>query len=132
MEVCKVSDFGLLREIPDGDEIYVATHNMPFPIRWMAPESLGDRVFSSASDVWSFGVLLWEMSNPTKNPYSEIKTNFQCALKVSNGYRLEIPHLYPEIVKSIMTSCWQHQPAKRPSFLLISTLLYEEVEFQLQ
>ena len=76
-EVCKVSDFGLLRELPKGDAIYYSQSTFLWPIRWMAPESLSDRVFSQATDVWSFGVLQWEMFNPTELPYKAFKFNQQ-------------------------------------------------------
>lgn len=68
-EVCKVGDFGLLRELPKDEEIYVSTSRAPAPIRWMAPESLERREFSTASDVWSYGILLWEMYQPSLLPY---------------------------------------------------------------
>ena len=56
-ELCKVADFGLLRELPPDDSIYVATTNIPCPVRWMAPENIENRTFSTAYDVWSFGIL---------------------------------------------------------------------------
>ena len=121
-ETCKVADFGLLREIPKDNTIYQATTEMPWPIRWMAPESLDNREFSPASDVWSFGVLLWEMYYPNKLPYTELN-NVQVPMKVHLGHRLSIPTAYPSTVASIMKACWQRKPEKRPSFLLISTLL---------
>lgn len=69
-EICKVADFGLLRELPQDDSIYVSTSNVPCPIRWMPPEAISERSFSVASDVWSFGILQWEIFNPKKMPYS--------------------------------------------------------------
>lgn len=72
-EVCKVGDFGLLRELPRDEQIYVSVSKSPAPIRWMAPESLERREFSTASDVWSYGVLQWEMFQPDKTPY-EVST----------------------------------------------------------
>ena len=73
-EICKVGDFGLLRELPKDEDIYVATTKMPFPIRWMAPESLMKKEFSPASDVWSFGVVMWEMFSPREKPYDGMDT----------------------------------------------------------
>ena len=70
-EICRVDDFGLLRELPK--DSYVATSKKFLPIKWMAPESLPlARRFSTASDVWSFGVLMWEMNNPTQTPYKDL------------------------------------------------------------
>ena len=63
-EICKVGDFGLLRELPKDVDIYVAKTKVAFPIRWMAPESLMRKEFSPATDVWSFGIVMWEMYKP--------------------------------------------------------------------
>ena len=121
-ETCKVADFGLLREIPKDDTIYQATTELPWPIRWMAPESLDNREFSPATDVWSFGVLLWEMYYPNQLPYAELNS-VQVLSKVLSGHRLPIPPNYPSTVARIMKACWQREPEKRPSFLLISQTL---------
>ena len=121
-ETCKVADFGLLREIPKDNTIYLAMTEMPWPIRWMAPESLIDREFSPASDVWSFGVLLWEMYYPNRLPFDEF-SNLQIPTKLLSGDRLSIPPAYPSDVASIMKACWQKKPEKRPSFLYISKIL---------
>jgi hypothetical protein len=72
--------------------------------------------------VWSFGVLLWEMYYPNQLPYTEL-SNVQVPTRIMSGHRLPIPPAYPSIVESIMKACWQKKPEKRPSFLLISTLL---------
>jgi len=82
-ETCKVSDFGLLRELPEGDSIYHMRTTVPCPVRWMAPESFGERVFSPASDVWSFGILVWEMFNPTVMPYHQFG-NMELVAKVTS------------------------------------------------
>ena len=120
METCKISDFGLLREIPKDDSIYVSQQVGPVPVRWMAPESLSRREFSTASDVWSYGVLLWEMRYPTILPYPEIENNMEVAIKVTNGLRLTIPNDYPDVVQSTIEACWQKEPSKRLDFLHIS------------
>ena len=74
-ELCKVSDFGLLREITIDTGIYQSQTNLPLPIRWMPPETITERTFSVASDVWSFGILIWEMFNPYSVPYSGMDNN---------------------------------------------------------
>ena len=122
-EICKVADFGLLRELPDGEAIYIQSSQSLVPIRWLAPESLEKRHFSTASDVWSYGILLWEMFEPTKLPYAEYDDNMQCAIAVIRGHRLMVPEPYPTTVERIMKNCWHKIPDKRPSFLLISSLL---------
>ena len=127
-ELCKVADFGLLRELPPDDSIYVATTNIPCPVRWMAPENIENRTFSTAYDVWSFGILQWEMFYPNRLPYKNME-NFECAVKVAQGYRLPLPRSSPSIVCKVMQSCWHQNPIKRPSFLLISTLLSTKMAF---
>ena len=121
-EVCKVGDFGLLRELPKDVEIYVAKTKVAFPIRWMAPESLMRKEFSLATDVWSFGIVMWEMFNPKEKPYKGMN-NTEVAVNVNQGMRLSIPEPYPPNVVSIMRACWQHSPAKRPNFCEIASLL---------
>ena len=117
-EICKVGDF---REIPKDADIYMSKAETKFPIRWMAPESIMKREFSPASDVWSFGVVMWEMYSPTELPYKGM-SNMEVAANIK-GARLEVPSLYPPTVADIMKACWQLEPSERPSFLLIAMLL---------
>ena len=124
-EICKVGDFGLLREIPKDADIYVSQTKTKFPIRWMAPESLMRKEFSPASDVWSFGVIMWEMYNPSELPYKGMN-NLQVAVGVNIDLRLQIPEVYPPTVVKIMKACWQQSPSKHLSFLLIASLLSSE------
>ena len=121
-ETCKIADFGLYW-IPKDDIIYQATTEVLRPIQWMAPESLVNREFSPATDVWNFGVLLWEMYYPKQLPYAELSNSFQVISKILSGYRLSIPPNYPSTVARIMKACWQREPEKRPSFLLISQII---------
>ena len=121
-EVCKVADFGLLRELPEENGTYQSAANIPLPVRWMAPESIREHTFSAASDVWSYGILMWEMFNPGKVPYSML-SNMECVMEVFKGTRPPIPGAAPNIVARVMKSCWQKDPEKRPNFLVISTLL---------
>ena len=81
-ETCKVSDFGLLRELPKNKSAYCMQTDVPLAARWLAPESIESRRFSFASDVWSFGVLQWEMFYPHKTPYGNIKGNMEVVMKV--------------------------------------------------
>jgi serine/threonine protein kinase len=118
-ETCKITDIGLLREIPKDNTIYQVTTELSWPIRWMAPESLHNREFSPATDVWSFGMLFWEMYYPNQLPYTELNS-VQVLSKVLSGHRLPIPPNYPPTVARIMKACWQREPEKRPSFLLTS------------
>ncbi len=79
-----MADFGLLRELPKDDSFYHMQTNVPCPVRWMPPESITDRNFSPASDVWSFGILIWEMFTPTKTPYATF-SNIEVATKVNSA-----------------------------------------------
>lgn len=121
-EQCVVADFGLLRELHDFEEVYIASGDSKSPVRWMAPESMSQRTFSSASDVWSYGVLMWEIFNPDQIPYPDFD-NLQLVIEVTRGYTMPVPNACPAIVARIMKACWRLKPSKRPSFLLISILL---------
>jgi serine/threonine protein kinase len=121
-KTCKVSDFGLLREVPRDKRVYVSQNDGQSPLRWMAPESITDNIFSPATDVWSYGILQWEMFFPHRNPYHDMD-NTQMVAKVSCGYRMAIPRGCPPLVVKIMRACWEHDPKERPNFLLISNLL---------
>ena len=121
-EDCKVADFGLLRELDDYQEVYISSNTSLCPLRWMAPESVEHKQFSTASDVWSYGILLWEMFNPTELPYSDLD-DVQFAIKVAHGHTLSIPPQCPPIVAKIMKSCWNLTPSRRPSFAYICVLL---------
>ena len=125
-ETCKVSDFGLLREVPKDNSVYISSYHGPSPLRWMPPESIKDKIFSPASDVWSYGILQWEMFNPEKIPYDNME-DIQAIVKVAEGYRMPIPRGCPGLAAKIMRACWQHEPRKRPSFLLISNLLSQQL-----
>lgn len=125
-EICKVGDFGLLRKVPKNVGVYEATTKVPCPTRWMAPECHLRNEFSPATDVWSFGVVMWEMYNPKETPYKGMR-NTEVAANVCMGTTLPIPHEYPETVKSIMNACWRQNPSERPSFLLIASLLTNAV-----
>ena len=116
-EVCKVADFGLFREISDYSftSIYISSSTTQCPLRWMSPESVEDRKFSSASDVWSYGILLWEMFNPKELPYSDLD-DVKFVIKVVNGHTLSIPSQCPPTVAKIMKQCWDLVPEKRPTF----------------
>jgi hypothetical protein len=121
-KTCKVSDFGLLREVPKDKSIYIAQGDSLSPIRWMAPESISDNTFTPATDVWSYGILQWEMFFPDRNPYHDMD-NTQVVAKVVTGYRMPLPEECPELVGKIMKACWQHDPRSRPNFKLITSLL---------
>ncbi|XP_052057216.1 tyrosine-protein kinase ABL2 isoform X7 [Apodemus sylvaticus] len=111
--VVKVADFGLSR-LMTGDT-YTAHAGAKFPIKWTAPESLAYNTFSIKSDVWAFGVLLWEIATYGMSPYPGIDLS-QVYDLLEKGYRMEQPEGCPPKVYELMRACWRWSPADRPSF----------------
>ncbi|XP_065492119.1 cytoplasmic tyrosine-protein kinase BMX [Caloenas nicobarica] len=109
----KVSDFGMTRYVLD--DLYVSSLGTKFPVKWSAPEVFHYTKFSSKSDVWAFGILMWEVFTLGKQPY-ELYDNLQVIEKVSQGYRLYRPQLVSDIIYQIMYNCWHELPEKRPAF----------------
>ncbi|KAM4842730.1 tyrosine-protein kinase Srms [Thomomys bottae] len=110
---CKVADFGLARLLKDG--IYSPSSSSKIPVKWTAPEAANYRVFSQKSDVWSFGVLLYEVFAYGQCPY-EGMTNHETLQQVSRGYRLPRPAACPAEVYLLMLECWGERPEERPTF----------------
>ncbi|XP_013868087.1 ephrin type-B receptor 5 isoform X2 [Austrofundulus limnaeus] len=116
--VCKVSDFGLSRLMRGLDQnipTYTASLGSKIPVRWTAPEAFQHRKFSSASDVWSFGVLMWEVMSYGERPYWDM-SNQEVMKAVADQYRLPPPHSCPPALHSLMLQCWQAERADRPGF----------------
>ncbi|XP_035273383.1 tyrosine-protein kinase Fes/Fps [Anguilla anguilla] len=112
--VVKISDFGMSREEQDG--VYSATGGMKqIPVKWTAPEALNYGRYSTESDVWSFGVLLWETFSRGTSPYATM-SNQQTRDEVERGYRMLAPDACPSEVYALICRCWQYDPRKRPSF----------------
>ncbi|XP_068921571.1 tyrosine-protein kinase ABL2 isoform X5 [Petaurus breviceps papuanus] len=111
--VVKVADFGLSR-LMTGDT-YTAHAGAKFPIKWTAPESLAYNTFSIKSDVWAFGVLLWEIATYGMSPYPGIDLS-QVYDLLEKGYRMEQPEGCPPKVYELMRACWKWSPSDRPSF----------------
>jgi len=112
--VVKVSDFGNAKCVPDNGQSYIA-NDVIIPVRWSAVEVLRDNAFSSKSDVWSFGVCMWEIFEKGKEPYADC-SDFQVSEWVLNGDRLERPNECAEDLYTVMTSCWAETPSERPTF----------------
>ncbi|XP_053611419.1 insulin receptor-like isoform X2 [Plodia interpunctella] len=111
----KVGDFGMTRDIYETDYYRKGTKGL-LPVRWMSPESLKDGVFSSNSDVWSYGVVLWEMVTLAMLPYQGL-SNEQVLRYVVEGGVMERPEHCPDRLYELMRACWAHRPAARPAFL---------------
>ncbi|XP_033636449.1 tyrosine-protein kinase receptor Tie-1-like isoform X3 [Asterias rubens] len=115
----KISDFCLAR----GENIYVQMSKTRVPTRWLSLESLTKNTYTSKTDVWSYGILLWEIATLGGTPYAGIKTNF-IASRLERGYRMPKPINCGEKTYDLMTQCWQEDPGDRPSFTkLVSTLM---------
>ncbi|XP_076457559.1 uncharacterized protein LOC143291544 [Babylonia areolata] len=117
--VCKVSDFGLARRVDDNNDVYEIVSRRPLPLRWMSPESLRDGVHTCQSDVWSFGILLWELVTLGASPYPG-STGKAVIDLVTSGTRPEIPPQCRGELADIMSSCWAMTPEARPTFDVIA------------
>nr|XP_050846243.1 vascular endothelial growth factor receptor 1 isoform X2 [Vespula vulgaris] len=112
--VVKICDFGLAKTMyKDGN--YKKKGDGPLPIKWMAIESIRDRVFSTQSDIWSFGIVLWEFFTLAETPYPGMEAEKQYQ-KLIEGYRMEQPAYATPEVYNIMLQCWKAKPTLRPSF----------------
>ena len=113
--VIKICDFGLAKDIYKTNN-YKKKTTGPLPIKWMAVESLTDQIFSTQSDIWSFGVVLWEMFSLGKTPYPGIEPGDRFYDKLISGYRMEKPENCPMSIYHVMMKCWEADPNSRPSF----------------
>ncbi|XP_030235282.1 proto-oncogene tyrosine-protein kinase receptor Ret isoform X2 [Gadus morhua] len=114
----KISDFGLSRDVYEEDS-YVKRSKGRIPVKWMAIESLFDHIYTTQSDVWSFGVLLWETVTLGGNPYPGIAPERLFNL-LKTGYRMEKPENCSDEMYNLMLRCWKQESDKRPTFIDIS------------
>ncbi|XP_061493682.1 ephrin type-A receptor 1 isoform X2 [Rhineura floridana] len=112
---CKVSDFGLSRILENDVEGTYETKGGKIPIRWTAPEAIAHRIFTSASDVWSFGIVTWEVLSYGDKPYGDM-TNQEVMKSIEDGYRLPPPVDCPSILYELMKVCWSYDRTRRPRF----------------
>ena len=110
---CKIADFGLARLLEN--EAYFSSTITKLPIRWTAPEGIHDRKFTSKSDVWSFGVLCYEITSRGLQPYKGVPSR-DIMNKLQEGYRLPRPDECPFWLYLVMQSCWKINPRKRYTF----------------
>uniref|UniRef100_A0A6Q2XNP1 receptor protein-tyrosine kinase n=1 Tax=Esox lucius TaxID=8010 RepID=A0A6Q2XNP1_ESOLU len=119
---CKVSDFGLSRVLEDDPEGTYTTSGGKIPIRWTAPEAIAYRKFTSASDVWSFGIVMWEVMAFGERPYWDM-SNCEVMKAINEAFRLPAPMDCPSAVYQLMLQCWLQDRSKRPKFTDIVSLL---------
>ncbi|KAJ8265274.1 hypothetical protein COCON_G00143730 [Conger conger] len=124
--ICKVADFGLARVIK---EPFYTSEDKKIPYKWCAPEAISHGRFSSKSDVWSFGVLLYEIVTYGGTPYPAC-SNSDVYQLITSGYRMPAPPQCPEYIYEAMLSCWQCTPEDRTSFLDLKYILESSYELE--
>ncbi|XP_026750557.2 focal adhesion kinase 1 isoform X6 [Galleria mellonella] len=118
----KLADFGLSKMVDD--KSYYKASRGKLPIKWMAPESINFRRFTSASDVWMFGVCMWEILMLGVKPFIGVKNNDVIG-KLENGERLALPAGCPPRLYSVMSRCWAYEPSQRPTAHHLKETLFE-------
>ncbi|KFV20418.1 Receptor-type tyrosine-protein kinase FLT3, partial [Tauraco erythrolophus] len=127
-KVVKICDFGLARDVVN-DSNYIVRGNARLPVKWMAPESLFERTYTMKSDVWSYGILLWEIFSLGVNPYPGIQVDTNFYKLIQSGFKMDRPYYATKDVYRVMQSCWALDSKKRPSFSwLVSSLACQLAE----
>uniref|UniRef100_A0A8B9LD97 receptor protein-tyrosine kinase n=1 Tax=Astyanax mexicanus TaxID=7994 RepID=A0A8B9LD97_ASTMX len=124
--VAKICDFGLARDITT-DSNYVVKGNARLPVKWMSPESIFECVYTFESDVWSYGILLWEIFSLGSSPYPGMPVDSRFYKMIKEGYRMDSPEFAPGEMYEIMHSCWDAEPFKRPSFEKIVEKIEQQI-----
>ncbi|KAI7789484.1 macrophage colony-stimulating factor 1 receptor [Triplophysa rosa] len=120
--VAKICDFGLARDIMN-DSNYVVKGNARLPVKWMAPESIFEGVYTIQSDVWSYGILLWEIFSLGKSPYPNIPVDSKFYKMIKCGYQMSRPDFASPEIYTIMKMCWNLEPSERPNFNKITRFI---------
>ncbi|XP_054433096.1 vascular endothelial growth factor receptor 1 [Pteronotus mesoamericanus] len=113
--VVKICDFGLARDIYKNPD-YVRKGDTRLPLKWMAPESIFDKIYSTKSDVWSYGVLLWEIFSLGGSPYPGVQMDEDFCSRLKEGMRMRAPEYATPEIYQIMLDCWHRNPRERPRF----------------
>ncbi|XP_055681384.1 platelet-derived growth factor receptor alpha-like isoform X2 [Lutzomyia longipalpis] len=129
--VVKICDFGLARSMYKSNN-YKKQGKAPLPFKWLALESISDQVFSTYSDIWSFGIVLWEFFSLAKVPYPGMDADQTLYLKLRDGYRMDKPLCANQDIYDVMLQCWCANPESRPLFSdlekRLSSMLQESVK----
>ncbi|KAL1426124.1 hypothetical protein MTO96_018507 [Rhipicephalus appendiculatus] len=118
--IVRVADFGLSRDVYEKDYYSGDNKKTKLPVKWMAPESLEKGIYNHKTDVWSYGVLLWELMTRGVTPYPEVD-NWDIVNFLKQGRRMQQPSYCPDELYDIMLQCWQDDPKRRPSFAHLVT-----------
>ncbi|KAJ6652435.1 hypothetical protein lerEdw1_011553 [Lerista edwardsae] len=121
----KIGDFGMTRDIYETDYYRKGGKGL-LPVRWMSPEALKDGLFNTHSDIWSFGVVLWEIATLAEQPYQGMSNEQVLHFVMDNGV-LEKPENCPPKLCELMTWCWEQNPRLRPSFAQVLESIEEEL-----
>ena len=122
----KISDFGMSRITEEGEDIYsVNTTAKVIPIKWAAPEVLTDMEYTLSTDIWSYGILMWEMFSGGQMPYSGMSNAETREAVVKKGFRMPPPHKAPREIQQLMVECWATEPEDRPTMADIVDYLQE-------
>ncbi|XP_067232217.1 macrophage colony-stimulating factor 1 receptor isoform X1 [Chanodichthys erythropterus] len=113
--IVKICDFGLARDIMN-DLNYVVKGNARLPVKWMSPESIFECLYTVQSDVWSYGVLLWEIFSLGMSPYPNVVIDAQFYKMIKDGYHMPQPDFAPHEMYTMMKKCWSLEPTERPTF----------------
>ncbi|XP_063045926.1 vascular endothelial growth factor receptor kdr-like [Engraulis encrasicolus] len=120
--VVKICDFGLARDVYK-DPDYVRKGDARLPLKWMAPEAIFDKIYTTQSDVWSFGVLMWEIFSLGASPYPGVQIDEEFCCRLKEGTRMKPPEYSSSEIYQTMLDCWQGNPVERPTFTeLVETL----------
>ncbi|XP_054159075.1 hepatocyte growth factor receptor-like [Oppia nitens] len=116
-QLIKIADFGLSRDLFNKDYYRSNNQKCKLPVKWMSPESLEKGIYDSKTDVWSYGVLVWELLTRGLTPYPNV-SNWEIANYLKHGYRLPKPPNCPQIVyTNVLMRCWSDDPLLRPTFV---------------
>ncbi|XP_048459444.1 platelet-derived growth factor receptor beta-like [Rhincodon typus] len=121
-KLAKICDFGLARDIMN-DSNYISRGSTFLPLKWMAPESIFNNLYTTLSDVWSYAVLLWEIFTLGGTPYPDLPVNDQFYNAIRHGYRMPKPQYASDELYQIMQKCWNDEFEKRPSFSNLVTYM---------
>lgn len=125
--IVKICDFGLAKNIYNNPE-YKKSVKTPVPVKWMALECVIDQIYSTQSDVWSYGVVLWELFSLARTPYPDFENFDQIRNKLISGYRMPCPPYANQYLYDAMLECWDQHPSRRPSFFEMSMKLGKLLE----
>ncbi|XP_062505924.1 gamma-aminobutyric acid type B receptor subunit 1-like isoform X2 [Corticium candelabrum] len=126
----KLGDFGLTRKVGDSSDYYRYRRSGLLPIRWMAPESIRNGIFATSSDVWSFGILLFEIITLAGFPYQEW-SNYQVIENVSKGLTIQLPAQCHSELKGTMTDCWIYEADRRPTISVVLSRIEGDTRSQI-